>query len=63
MKRSKICPRETERLRKISLNFMGWGYKPRFKANGKMPHPNIESRNEFNIHLFGYRLAITWEIW
>jgi hypothetical protein len=44
----------------LTIYFMGWGHKPRFKANNKMPHHRMDKRNEFNIHLFGYRVAITW---
>jgi len=44
----------------ITLYFCGKGHKPRFKATGKMPNPRMDPRNEFNIHLFGYRFAITW---
>lgn len=47
-------------MRHITFYFCGWGNKPRFKANNKMPHPHMEPRKEFNIHFFGYRIAITW---
>jgi len=47
-------------MKSVTLYFCGKGHSPLFKANGKLPHPRMEPTNEFNIHLFGYRIAITW---
>jgi len=47
-------------MKSITIHLVGAGHKPLFKANSKLPHPRMEPRNEFNIHVFGYRVAITW---
>lgn len=47
-------------VKSITIHFVGKGHKPRFKCSGKLPHPHMEPRSEFNIHLWGYRIAITW---
>ena len=39
---------------------LGSKYKPIFKISNKLPHPNMEARNEWNIYLLGYRIAVTW---
>ena len=44
----------------MKIFFLGKGYKPKFKFSTKMPHPQMDPRNELNIHVFGYRIAITW---
>ena len=44
----------------VTFYFCGKNHKPLFKASNKLPHPNMEPRNEFNIHILGYRIAITW---
>lgn len=56
-----IYPRGISGRGYISMYFLGPGHKPRFKANSKLPHPQMEPRNEFNVHLFGHRICICWE--
>lgn len=49
-------------MRSITLHFLGRGHKPLLKCCRCMPHPHMEKRKEFNIHILGYRIAITWEV-
>lgn len=35
--------------------------KPLFRCSRRWkPHPQMQDRNEFNLHIFGHRIAITW---